>query len=376
MKNKLLLKKDEWIKKIVSDPKESPSVSLITGFIGDSSEEGHVRVYFNLELSQFLDIKEEDILHSVELSSDESSFGGSKLWIKKSSEVLSGDPSKERIKAKFFEGNIYNAYNDSLRGGTDHHCTMYPYCNEPTPRGATDHFCSKYPYCITPNDTKRHDKFVSDVICTDSCTISCTIVCETKIGCGGSKYCDETKFPGCPHTDPHITNICDTNAISCPSDYGNCNNTQQCKTGPVYNRQQPQRDNWTNVACATDSYNVCSPTDRCNTGTVACPDPGTITKSCTQECYPNTYHRHTINTPTYYCNRASEQRDFWTEVVCTDSCTRTCTDSSASCRTYVECSSKYCTDAHTCRTEYPNCPLDPHITNICNTNAIACPKRY
>ena len=46
---------------LVSDPDAVPSLRVLWGFIGDTSRPKHVRLYANLELSQYYDVPEEAI---------------------------------------------------------------------------------------------------------------------------------------------------------------------------------------------------------------------------------------------------------------------------------------------------------------------------
>jgi hypothetical protein len=55
---------DNFIAKIVKDPKHVPDALLLTGYLGASSENKHTRLYFNAQLSSYVEIPEEGILNT------------------------------------------------------------------------------------------------------------------------------------------------------------------------------------------------------------------------------------------------------------------------------------------------------------------------
>jgi hypothetical protein len=97
---------DDFVGKIVKDPKSPPDTILLTGYLGKSSEDGHTRLYFDPELKSYVEIPNEAILHSQQISPEQSGLGGSNVWIKSDAEVIHGKVGPSRTKAKFFEGPI------------------------------------------------------------------------------------------------------------------------------------------------------------------------------------------------------------------------------------------------------------------------------
>ena len=98
---------DEWVENARPDPKNTEALIVIQGFIGKSSEDGHIRVYEDETLNNFVEIPQDSIVHSESFSKDISSLGGSKLWFKASAAITYGDPKAEtRPKASFLEGDI------------------------------------------------------------------------------------------------------------------------------------------------------------------------------------------------------------------------------------------------------------------------------
>ena len=100
---------DDFVSKIVTDPKNPPHTLLLKGFIGASSEEGHVRLYFDSELSDYIEIPEAAILHSQEVPKEKSPIGGSYVWIQRDAVLIHGPVVAERPKASFLQGRIMQA---------------------------------------------------------------------------------------------------------------------------------------------------------------------------------------------------------------------------------------------------------------------------
>jgi hypothetical protein len=104
------LRYDDFVRRIVQDPNEPPGVTLLSGYLGSSSEEGHVRLYLDEELCRYVEIPEKAIRHTQELSPEQSPLGGSLVWIDRGAEVLHGAAGSERRKATFLEGQIAQDY--------------------------------------------------------------------------------------------------------------------------------------------------------------------------------------------------------------------------------------------------------------------------
>src|SRR5215211_136674 len=112
------LRYDDFVGRIVQNPKEPPGVTLLSGYLGSSSEEGHVRLYLDEELCRYVEIPEKAIRHTQELPPEQSPLGGSLVWIDSGAEVVHGPAGSERRKATFLEGQIAQDYFGSAGGGT------------------------------------------------------------------------------------------------------------------------------------------------------------------------------------------------------------------------------------------------------------------
>jgi len=101
-------KRDAFVSEVVKDLNAPPDALLLSGFIGDSPEPGHTRLYFDPQLRGYVDIPNDAILHSRPIPETASPLGGSYLWIKSDAELI--HHATTRFKARFLEGRIATAY--------------------------------------------------------------------------------------------------------------------------------------------------------------------------------------------------------------------------------------------------------------------------
>ena len=102
---------DDWVGQVRPDPRNTDQLTLVQGYLGQSSESGHVRVYSDESLNNFVEVPEDAIVHAQQLSPSESSLGGSKLWLRSDAVIVYGDPkSANRPKTTFLEGDLMQQY--------------------------------------------------------------------------------------------------------------------------------------------------------------------------------------------------------------------------------------------------------------------------
>ena len=158
---------DEWVGNARPDPKKTETLVIMQGFIGVSSEDGHVRLYTDESLNNFVEIPQDGVVHSAPLSKEISPSGGSKLWIKADAVLVYGDPNTtSRPKKSFLEGEIMQQY---VAAG-------FAAGQQQAARPLT-------PACGTPQcHTRDHRR--SCLICASD--LSCTIAqCPTQFLCTG-----------------------------------------------------------------------------------------------------------------------------------------------------------------------------------------------
>ncbi len=112
--SKRVIKRDDFIKSVRPDVKSTEALMMLQGYIGDSDLAGHVRVYFDPSLSDFIELPEQDILYSDPVKTEEDPLGGSRLWVRKTTVFTTGDPNQvNRIKSSFLEGDLMTAFGSS-----------------------------------------------------------------------------------------------------------------------------------------------------------------------------------------------------------------------------------------------------------------------
>src|SRR5579863_3140787 len=122
---------DEFVSKIVTDPKQPPNVLSLFGYLGASSQAAHIRLYFDPQLSDWIDIPEDAILFSQAIHKEQSPLGGSLVWIMRDAEVIHAAVGAGQLKAKFLEGRIQRDYLEGRLPGACGTTPGTPRC--PTP---------------------------------------------------------------------------------------------------------------------------------------------------------------------------------------------------------------------------------------------------
>jgi len=108
-------RRDDFVAKIVKDPKQPPQAIVLTGFLGDSSEAGHTRLYFDQTLSRYVDLPDTGILHAEPLPKEHSPLGGHTVWVDRNAELATRAASG-RVPASFLQGPL--TQNLSFTAGT------------------------------------------------------------------------------------------------------------------------------------------------------------------------------------------------------------------------------------------------------------------
>jgi hypothetical protein len=101
---------DDFVSKIVRDPKKPPDTILLVGFLGKSSERGHTRLYFDPALSTYVEIPDSGIVYKVPIPKEQSFLGGFFVWLKVDAQLIHGRVGSTRLKASFLEGPIRQHY--------------------------------------------------------------------------------------------------------------------------------------------------------------------------------------------------------------------------------------------------------------------------
>jgi hypothetical protein len=121
----------DFVGRVVSDPKNPPDARMLTGWFGDAAEEGYRRLYTDAELSAYIDIPVDAILHTEPVR-DMQPAGGVFVWIKRDAALKQGGSAFSRA-ARFLQGQVQQ---DFASGGSPEQaglrCITKVPCGEPT----------------------------------------------------------------------------------------------------------------------------------------------------------------------------------------------------------------------------------------------------
>ncbi|WP_046756251.1 hypothetical protein [Kordia jejudonensis] len=118
MAKKLAL--DELPKRLIIDGKKIEDVMMIYGFVAEGPDEDNITFYLDTLLKTSVIIKDEDIIHDVNITKTHSAIGGTIIWVKNASSYLQGNTaqSQQDHAQQFFQGDIYQQYANTAQGNT------------------------------------------------------------------------------------------------------------------------------------------------------------------------------------------------------------------------------------------------------------------
>ena len=248
-------RKENFVSKIVKDPANPPKTILLAGYLGEASEPGHTRLYFDAQLNSYVEIPNDAILHEEEMSSTPP--GQSYVWIKQDAQVIHGEAGPQRTKSSFFEGPIAEAAARAPKTLPRHCYTVDLTCRLPPPQTTllTCPVTDQFHVCQTP-----------------------VVPCQVE-----SALCPPPPTPlrGCPVTSPF--HVCQTPVIPCELETARC----------------PPRTTPQAGCLVTSPFHVCqTPVVPCELETARCPVESAI-------CFPRTQIGCfvTQNCPTQFCGR-------------------------------------------------------------------------
>lgn len=109
---------DELVKKLIIDGEKPTDIVMLFGFVGEGTEEETTMLYFDPLLKNSLEVKDEDILHSVNITKTHSAIGGTIIWLKNASSYQQHNTVNEQAPEAFFQGDIYEQYATSVKQQT------------------------------------------------------------------------------------------------------------------------------------------------------------------------------------------------------------------------------------------------------------------
>lgn len=244
-----------FVGKLVADPKQPPNTLLLTGFLGASSDEGHTRLYFDPQLSDYVEIPDDAILHRQDVPAGLSPLGASYVWVRRDATLIHGPIGPDRLKASFLEGRLARDHAAAATGGFVPHIPPQtaPVLCDPTRVGPGCHptnalACATQPANCPPT----------------SPAAGCPSPTTPAAGCASPT----TPGAGCPApTSPALCRPVTVVAAHCGPFTHVDPNCRSTLAGPFCHSTLPQ--------CRPTHVEPCQPTEyiHCPTGYGACPIP-------------------------------------------------------------------------------------------------------
>jgi hypothetical protein len=97
---------DNFVDRLVPDPSDVPDLRAISGFPGRSSRPKHVRVYLTLELSDYVEIPQDGVVHKESLQTPERPLGGVIVWVKREAKIHRVRSASREAQADFLRGSV------------------------------------------------------------------------------------------------------------------------------------------------------------------------------------------------------------------------------------------------------------------------------
>lgn len=207
-------KRPGFVARLVKDPANPPATMMVSGFPGESSEPEHTRLYLDLELTSWVDIPEDAVLHREEQGDEP--YGSTTLWVNRE--------AAEKLRYR-------QATSAAVSGGVG----FAPWTAFCPPTRA----CPPTPFCPT------QPSLCPTAICpppTRFCPtrLLCTPVCPPTLLCPRTQFCPTVACPRtqicptptliCPQTQlcPIQTQLCPIQTLACPSAIDACPSALGC----------------------------------------------------------------------------------------------------------------------------------------------------
>jgi hypothetical protein len=169
----------DFVRSIVTDPKNVPDVMRLYGYPGASSEEGHERLYLSPDLTSYVEVPKSTILHRMEVPAEQDPHGAVVLWVKRDAPLIYKMAPAAQALAHYFAGAIQGA---AAAGGVAAGPVAVPAATGP--------------------------------VCGHTPVIPCTPGCPTPV-------CGNTPWPNCTHNAACKTPVLCTFQPVCPPHHTN-----------------------------------------------------------------------------------------------------------------------------------------------------------
>ena len=104
------LRQHELVDKLVSDPSQQQSLTVLSGFLGQSQRAGYWRLYLTPTMDEYVEIPEEDIVHSQSLEPSQSALSETMVWVRSGASLQYTRTMSHQIQAEFLKGPITTGF--------------------------------------------------------------------------------------------------------------------------------------------------------------------------------------------------------------------------------------------------------------------------
>jgi hypothetical protein len=110
------LKEDDIISRLVPNATVPAEVTALEGFLGKSASAGFWRLYRTLELNDYVEIAEGDIVYSQSLATPKQPLRGSMVWVKRDAPLRHTRTETRQVQAELLQGDITGGFLSDLEG--------------------------------------------------------------------------------------------------------------------------------------------------------------------------------------------------------------------------------------------------------------------
>jgi hypothetical protein len=120
------LEPDELVQKLIPDPaRAAPEVTVLTGWVGQSTREGYVRMYLVADLSEYVVFPAEDVVHHEKVPTGRAGLAATRVWLRQTTELQHTRKIPKAGQRQFLAGTVAAGFlsrfpRPGLQGGGFH----------------------------------------------------------------------------------------------------------------------------------------------------------------------------------------------------------------------------------------------------------------